>query len=293
MAETGPESRLGKRPMIGRNLCGGRGGPCLGATGGGFRGSGVREDRAAFAFGGETIRIRHADRDSLLADVEARNRAGEGFAIATLNLDHMVKLRASAEFRAAYRRHEFVVAAGNAVIWLSRLAGRPVQLVAGADLVVPLARLAAEAHGPVALAGSTGDALDGAVVALRRIVPGLGVTRMHAPEMNFDPDGPDGLAVLAEIADSGAGLAFLALGAVRQERLAARGRRHLPHGSGGRWPIACGLPARATAARGQATSKRAAAPMPPPMHMETTTWRTPRRRPSISAWPTSRAPVMP
>ena len=32
-------------------------------------------------------------------------------------------------------------------------------------------------------------------------------------------------------------------------------------------------------------------PMPPPTHMLTTTWRTPRRRPSSSAWPTRRAPT--
>jgi exopolysaccharide biosynthesis WecB/TagA/CpsF family protein len=182
-----------------------------------------------FEFGGETFRITHADRESLLDDVAVRIRAGEGFAIATLNLDHMVKLGASAAFRAAYRAHDFVVADGNPVVWLSRLAGRPVRLVAGSDLVIPLAHVAAESQVPVALIGSTGDALDGAVVALQRIVPGLGVTLLHAPEMNFDPDGPDGLAVLSEIADSGAGLAFVALGAVRQERLAARGRHSLPH----------------------------------------------------------------
>ena len=42
-----------------------------------------------------------------------------------------------------------------------------------------------------------------------------------------------------------------------------------------------------------ATSNSPAAPMPPPMHIVTTTYFTPRRLPSISAWPTRRAPVMP
>ncbi len=40
----------------------------------------------------------------------------------------------------------------------------------------------------------------------------------------------------------------------------------------------------------QSTSNRPAAPMPPPMHMVTTTYFTPRRLPSISAWPVRRAP---
>ena len=41
------------------------------------------------------------------------------------------------------------------------------------------------------------------------------------------------------------------------------------------------------------SSKSAAAPMPPPTHMVVTTYRAPRRRPSINACPTTRLPVMP
>ena len=43
----------------------------------------------------------------------------------------------------------------------------------------------------------------------------------------------------------------------------------------------------------QATSNNPAAPMPVPTHMVTTTYLTPRRLPSISAWPTRREPVVP
>src|ERR1700751_1627654 len=41
------------------------------------------------------------------------------------------------------------------------------------------------------------------------------------------------------------------------------------------------------------TSNSPAAPIPPPTHMVTTTQRTPRLLPSISAWPTMRAPDIP
>ena len=41
------------------------------------------------------------------------------------------------------------------------------------------------------------------------------------------------------------------------------------------------------------TSNSPAAPMPPPMHIVTTTYFAPRRLPSISAWPIRRAPVTP
>lgn len=49
-----------------------------------------------------------------------------------------------------------------------------------------------------------------------------------APPMGFDPDGPAALDLLHEVADSDARLCFLALGAPRQERLAARGRHAAP-----------------------------------------------------------------
>ena len=43
----------------------------------------------------------------------------------------------------------------------------------------------------------------------------------------------------------------------------------------------------------QATSNKAAAPMPPPTHMDVTTYFTPLRFPSSRACPTCLAPVMP
>ena len=51
------------------------------------------------------ITITAPDRPALLEDLHARMVAGRGFAVATLNLDHVVKLRSDAAFRAAYARH--------------------------------------------------------------------------------------------------------------------------------------------------------------------------------------------
>ena len=42
---------------------------------------------------------------ALLTDIEARLKAGQGFAIATLNLDHVVKMRRNPDFRRAYLAH--------------------------------------------------------------------------------------------------------------------------------------------------------------------------------------------
>lgn len=177
-----------------------------------------------FNFQDTRILVNVSDASALMAQVAARWAAGQGFALATINLDHLVKLRGSAAFRTAYAAQDLVVADGNPIVWLSRLAGRPVALVPGSELVVPLARLAQAQGVAVALIGSTEAALDAAATRLRAEVPGLTVALRLAPPMGFDPAGPQAAQLLADVAQSGARLCFLALGAPKQEQLAARGR---------------------------------------------------------------------
>lgn len=177
-----------------------------------------------FRFGNTTIRVNMPSRTALMEEAGRRLAAGRGFALATVNLDHLVKLRRDPAFRAAYAAQDLVVADGNPIVWLSRLAARPVALVPGSDLVLPLARLAAGAGVPVALVGSTAGALEGAAERMAAEVPGLRITARLAPPMGFDPAGPQADALLAEVQASGARLCFLALGAPKQEVLAARGR---------------------------------------------------------------------
>lgn len=172
--------------------------------------------------------LTHPTGAELLADLEARLRAGEGFAVATLNLDHMVKLGRDPAFAAAYRAQTHVVADGNPVVWLSRRAGRPVALVPGSELIAPLAALAARLGVPVGLYGSDQATLDLAAERLMATHPGLAVPARIAPAFGFDPDGPVAAADLARLQAAGARLVFLALGAPKQERLAARGRALTP-----------------------------------------------------------------
>ena len=175
-----------------------------------------------------SVAVNTASRAELTGRLEARLRARQGFALATLNLDHLVKLETDAAFAAAYAAQDLVVADGRPVVWLSCLAGRPVELLPGSDLVVPLARLAAGAGVPVALCGTTAPALEAAAGTLLRQVPGLEIAARIAPPMGLDPDGAEAGRLLGALGGSGAGLTLLALGAPRQERLAARGRRELP-----------------------------------------------------------------
>lgn len=165
---------------------------------------------------------------ALLDSLESCLRDRRGFAVATLNLDHIVKMRRDAAFREAYAQHSHVVADGNPVVWLSRIAGRPAELVPGSELIEPLAALAARLDAPIAMLGATQETLDAAAAQLESDHPGLRVVARIAPPYGFDPDGDAAGECLKQIGESGAQMCFLALGAPKQECLAARATTDLP-----------------------------------------------------------------
>ncbi len=152
----------------------------------------------------------------------------QGFAIATLNLDHAVKLATDGEFARAYSCHEMVVADGRPIVWLLRLARRPVALSPGSEMIRPLCRMARDMGLPVGFVGSTRDVLQKAAQQLETEIPGLKICVRIAPSRRFDPHGPEARGTLVELQKSGAKLCFLALGAPKQEVFAVAGRAALP-----------------------------------------------------------------
>lgn len=168
------------------------------------------------------------DRSTLLAALKQRLDEGRGFTVATLNLDHIVKLRQHPAFHDAYARHSHVVADGNPIVWLRSVMGQPVELVPGSELVMPLADLARQADVPVALLGATDATLALAAERMQADLPGLRIVARIAPPFGFDPSGAEADRILSEIDASGARLCFLALGAPKQEILAIRGAEKLP-----------------------------------------------------------------
>ena len=172
--------------------------------------------------------VNTATQAELLEILQERLQAGEGFSVATLNLDHLVKLRSDTDFRDAYSRHSHVVADGWPVVALRGLAGRPVELVPGSELVSPLMAMAARLGVKVAFLGSTEAVLARAAERLAAAHPGLQVSACIAPPFGLDPDSDAADAALAEVAQSEARLCLLALGAPRQEKLAVRARDRLP-----------------------------------------------------------------
>ncbi len=169
------------------------------------------------------------DRETILTDLAARFDRGAGFSIATLNLDHVVKLGRDPAFRTAYAEHTHITADGHPVAWLSRLAGqREVTLVPGSELIGPVAELAARHGMAVGFFGATEASLAAARDALVAQHADLVITYCHAPPMGFDPEGPKADTAIEAIGKSGARVVFLALGAPKQERFAARAQKKLP-----------------------------------------------------------------
>lgn len=175
-----------------------------------------------------TVVVNAPSRETLMARIEDLLAAQASFTVATLNLDHLVKLRVSDPFRRAYAAQDLVCADGNPVVWLSKLAGRPVGLVPGSELVRPLAALCARMDMPLGLLGADQPTLDAAAARLEAEHPGLRVVARIAPPYGLDPDGPVAEACLRDLAASGTRLCLLALGAPKQEMLAVRGKQVAP-----------------------------------------------------------------
>lgn len=182
-----------------------------------------------FRFGPTVISLNLPSKAALLDAVRARLTGRQGFALATINMDHLVKLHRSDSFRAAYAAHDLICADGNPIVWLSRLAGQPVDLVPGSDMVVPMLQTAAECGRSVAFVGSTDETLEAAATWAMQTVPGLIVVMRHAPAMGFDPKGEEARRILAELAARDVGLCLIALGAPKQEEFAALGRVLAPN----------------------------------------------------------------
>lgn len=178
----------------------------------------------------ENVTVTVPDKATLVSDLKRRFQSGDGFSVATLNLDHAVKLAQDSAFLTAYQAHTHVTADGNPIVWLSRLAGQSnIQLVPGSEMIEPLVALAAQEKVPVALFGATDATLEAAATVLLAQYKGLDIAFSRAPAMGFDPLGAAAQADIAAIGASNARLCFLALGAPKQEIFAARAQSTLPN----------------------------------------------------------------
>lgn len=167
--------------------------------------------------------INLADQATAIDAIVAAAKAGGSYTVFTLNLDHLVKLRSSDAFKRAYRNATFVTADGEPVARLARRDDPTIVRTTGADLMLPLAEACAKADLPVFLFGTSPGVLAKAGARLVQNTEGrLEIVGTLSPPPGFDPEGPEADAAITRIAQSGARICFVALGAPKQEIFAAR-----------------------------------------------------------------------
>ncbi|HRN87146.1 MAG TPA: WecB/TagA/CpsF family glycosyltransferase [Hyphomicrobium sp.] len=153
--------------------------------------------------------------------------SGKSFSVFTLNLDHVVKLRANPAFRAVYERAGIVLADGFPIVLAGRLQGRCLSRTTGADLIVPLCEEASRRGLPVFLLGSTSRSLAGAERHLTNLISNLDVAGTYAPDQGFAAHSEQADEAIEAIRKSGARICFIALGAPKQEIFADRCAREI------------------------------------------------------------------
>ena len=168
-----------------------------------------------------------------LAEAAVRICETAGSAVAqtvfTLNLDHVVKMRSDPAFRAAYARAGLITADGFPVVLAGILKGIRFDRVAGSDLIAPICAEAARTAKSIYLFGSSSDVLLEASQTLCGRNPGLRIAGVLAPPQGFSPMSPEARRCLDTIAESGADLCFVALGAPKQELFADAAKQVLPN----------------------------------------------------------------
>ena len=134
----------------------------------------------------------------------------------TANLDHIVRMRGNAAFRAAYARAAFVTADGMPVYLYARLRGVPLEeRVTGADLFPALmARLDAARHRPFFVVSDTETA---ARIEARLVERGFPNVPVAVPPFGFEADEAYSSALAGRIASCGTTHLFFCVGAPKSE----------------------------------------------------------------------------
>ncbi len=127
--------------------------------------------------------------DEAIGAIEHLVDAGQGGAVYTPNVDHVVKAESNDAFRSAYDDVSLSLADGMPLVWVSRLLGcRLPERVAGSDILIPLLQLAAKRRWRVYLLGGGPGAAE---AAAKRLVDEFGVSIVGWDDCRIEKDGAD------------------------------------------------------------------------------------------------------
>ncbi|TDF66165.1 WecB/TagA/CpsF family glycosyltransferase [Cupriavidus sp. L7L] len=172
------------------------------------------------AFG---IEIDAIDRTDAVAEVlkklESDKRTCEY--VVTPNVDHIVKLGQSEDFLRAYRSASLILADGWPLVAVSKLLGTPLpERVTGSDLVPNIfAHASSTWHRDltVYLLGSAPGVAELAARNIEEMWRNIRVVGTYSPPFGFENDSGECASICAKIAQSGAELLVLGVGAPKQE----------------------------------------------------------------------------
>lgn len=168
--------------------------------------------------------------------------------VGVLNAAKIVNLRRDTLLRNSLIECDMVVADGQAVVWASKILGRPLpERIAGIDLFVRLLALADAERRPIALLGARPDVLKAMEDAIGRRYPNLQIAYSHHGYFKAE----EAEAIASGIRESGADMLFLGMVSPKKEIFLAT---HGPtlgvpilHGVGGSFDVLAGLTKRAPA----------------------------------------------
>jgi N-acetylglucosaminyldiphosphoundecaprenol N-acetyl-beta-D-mannosaminyltransferase len=155
--------------------------------------------------------------------------SGRGGSVVTPNLEILRKSRADLELKRLIRAADLVIADGMPLVWASKIAGDPLpERVAGSDLLVPLAQMAARGRRSMFLLGGSPGTAEAAADHLCEQAPGLEIAGTRCPPFGFEDSPQEIAAIRAALVAAKPDIVLVALGAPKQERLMELLREDLP-----------------------------------------------------------------
>ena len=173
-------------------------------------------------------------------------RTRQRLLVGVLNAAKIVNLRRDSMLRNSLIECDMLVADGQAVVWASKLLGRPLpERIAGIDLFARLLALADAESRAVALLGAQPDVLATMEDVIHTRYPNLTIAYSHHGYFNSE----EAESVAAGIRESGADMLFLGMVSPKKEVFLATYGPSLGipvlHGVGGSFDILAGLTKRA------------------------------------------------
>jgi N-acetylglucosaminyldiphosphoundecaprenol N-acetyl-beta-D-mannosaminyltransferase len=166
--------------------------------------------------------------------------------IGVVNAAKLVNMQRDEELRADVLSSDLVLADGMAVVWASRLLGRPLpERVAGIDLMMGMLTRGNLAGHRIYCLGATPDVLEAVVARITREYPGVTVAGCRH---GYFTDAEE-VHVAADIAAARPDILLIAMTSPRKERFLSRWSRSLAvpvcHGVGGSFDVFAGHVQRA------------------------------------------------